>query len=97
MQVSGLCVVNAANSKGVTSANVTRPGTGRYCFTGLAGSIRGIQATVDFNDASGDESAQAGLGDTPACPAGTQGFVRTYLGDGTGTPDDAGTFVVFYK
>lgn len=67
--------VDAANSKGVGSANVTVPLPGLYCFSGLP-AIKGGQVTPDFFESQGDESGQFALGTiAPPCAPATQFFV----------------------
>jgi hypothetical protein len=91
--VSSSGVVDSDNSKNVTA--VTLVGNSVYCLNGIASAVtvRGGQATVDFNGA-GSEFAQFGLGDKSGdCPAGTKAFVWTV--DGT-TASKAAFFVVLY-
>ena len=89
--VSSTGVVDSANSKGVTGATIY--GTSLYCLTGITTTVRGGQATVDYNNAA-EEFAQFGLGDDSGhCPAGTKAFVWTVQGT---TATAAGFFVVLY-
>lgn len=90
-QVSAAGTLNPGNSKNVGS--VTLSHTSFYCFKGLSFTPRGIQANLDFNDAS-NGTVRVGLGDANGfCPAGTEAFVNTLQG-GTSTP--YGFFVLFY-
>jgi hypothetical protein len=89
--------IDTANSKGITPANMNSPSVGTYCFLGISGGVRGLQAVVDYNAAIADETTQVGLGAGPGCPAGTQAFVATFTGNGSGTPTDVGTFVLLYR
>jgi hypothetical protein len=66
----------------------------RYCFSGLAASPRGGNATVDFADA-GNGHAQLGLGTSSDCPAGTQAYVVVI--DNSGNFTDGGFFVEFWS
>jgi hypothetical protein len=70
--------VDPANSKGVTSANVTKPlPDGLFCFSGLP-AIKGGQVTPEIVAQEFFESGLLGLGDALGnCPAGTQFFVTT--------------------
>jgi hypothetical protein len=95
--------VNAADSKGVTQANVSNGSApGYYCFTNLSFAPRGGQATIDYNGSFGpglDTIADLGLGNPVSgatCPAGTQVFVETRNTDQTGgTP--AAFFIALYR
>ena len=71
--------VDPANSKGVTSANVTKPSptAGLFCFSGLP-AIKGGQVTPEIVAQEFFETGLLGLGDALGnCPAGTQFFVTT--------------------
>ena len=46
-QVSGDGVVFQPLAKGITTANVTNPGPGEYCFSGLAFTPANVQATIN--------------------------------------------------
>jgi hypothetical protein len=61
-------VVDAANSKGITSVNVTHPNTGVYCVTVPSFTPRGGQATTQFGG-TGGTTAQLTVGGTGNCPA----------------------------
>jgi hypothetical protein len=95
-QVSASGAVNPANSKGVSSGNVTagnKPGI--KCFKGLGFTPKGAVVTVDGND-SGDDFATFSLGrGSTQCSAGTQGFVSIF--DLAFTSENAGFFIVFYN
>lgn len=91
--------VNAANSKGVTQANLINVGPilGYYCFGNLPFVPRGGTATVDWNGAgSFDAIALIGLGDNAQCPTGTQLFVDTRNIDQTGSIP-AGFFLTIHR
>jgi hypothetical protein len=89
-------VVNEANSRGISQADVTVGSVGGYyCFSGLSFSPRGGSATLDWAT-SGDMITTMGLGDNPQCPAGTQAFVDTRMPDGSGSRP-SGFFVTFYR
>ena len=89
--------VNPDVSKNITSANVTRPNTGIYCFD-LPFAIRGGQATGEA-DATPDDFATiqvSGVQDPPlGCPAGTEASVRNWSDD-AGLANDA-FYVEFYR
>ena len=71
--------VDPANSKGVTSANVTKPSptAGLFCFSGLP-AIKGGQVTPEIVAQEFFETGLLGLGDALGnCPPGTQFFVTT--------------------
>ena len=82
-----------AETKGISQANLTHPGTGRYCFSGLSFTPRGGQATVDFLDSTVQFAQFALNPGTINCPAGAQAMVGTVDNGGTA---DAGFFVTFY-
>jgi hypothetical protein len=78
--------------------SVTRVGAdGPYCFSGLARTPVGGQATVDWNDA-GTDFAQFGVGEDigHTCPAGTQAFVGTFNAADPPLIEAAGFFVEIY-
>lgn len=84
-------------SKGVTSANISHVGTGKYCFSGLGFTPASVMATLSWSAPQWSASAFVLLpGDAPAltnsCSAGWQAFVGT--GDGT-TARDEPFYVVF--
>jgi hypothetical protein len=60
-------VVNAANSKGLSSANVSHPSKGVYCITVPAFAPRGGQVTPIFGGTAGT-TANLNIGGTPNCP-----------------------------
>lgn len=61
-------VVDAANSKGITSPNVSRPGTGTYCVTVPSFTPRGAQVTAQASGTS-LTSANVSVGGTGSCAA----------------------------
>lgn len=71
-------VVDAANSKAITSLNVTHPATGVYCAGVPSFVPRGAQATTQL-DGAGPTTAQVAVGGTPSCPFPAVG-VRTWSG-----------------
>jgi hypothetical protein len=92
--------VVAGHSSNITSANVTRPSTGVYCFDltgiGITAANSAATASADYNDAStvGGDTAQVNLGNNfGGCTAPTVG-VR--MNDETGALKNAGFFVAFY-
>lgn len=87
-------VVDAANSKGVGSANVDvpLPGIGIYCFSGLP-AIKGGQVTPDFSGGIASEFGQLGFGNLSGqCPPVTQFFVVTISRTANGLIFDPGAF-----
>jgi hypothetical protein len=89
--------VDASNSKGVTSANVTKPaGMGIYCFHGLSFPFKGAQVTTDFDQSTDFVVAQLSF-NLANCPAGNQLDVETGLPGGGGTSDDTGFYIMFYS
>ncbi|MGH8587862.1 MAG: hypothetical protein ACREXX_00565 [Gammaproteobacteria bacterium] len=78
--------VDPANSKGVSSGNVTKPlPGGLYCFSGLP-AIKGGQVTTEIVDGVlQTEFGQLGFGDLGSlCPPATQFFVTTLSRDAGG-------------
>jgi hypothetical protein len=96
-QVAANGTINAANSNGVTQANLinTGPIIGYYCFGNLPFVPHGGNATVDWNGGPIDTIALVGLGGNGSCPAGTQLFVDTRWTDSTGSIP-AGFFITLY-
>ncbi|MFN8112619.1 MAG: hypothetical protein U0R51_05415 [Solirubrobacterales bacterium] len=85
-------IVDAANSKGISQANVVAGSVpGYYCFRDLSFQPRGGSAIVDWN-ASPDLLATIGLGGNGSCPSGTEFFVDMRELDGSGST--AGGFFV---
>ena len=98
-QVAEDGTVNAANSKGLTQANLinTNGTVGFYCFGNLPFVPRGANANIDWNDGP-DYIAMIGIGGnaTGECPAGTQLFVDTRKLNGTGSTP-SGFFLTIYR
>jgi hypothetical protein len=76
--------VVAAQAKNITSANVTHPVIGTYCFSGLSFAPTNVLATINGNTGLGAGDAQASIflaGEDPTtvagCPAGAQAVVYT--------------------
>jgi hypothetical protein len=92
--------VVAGHSSNITSANVTRPATGIYCFDltgiGITAANSAATATADYNDAStvGGDTAQVNLGNNFGGCAAPKVGVR--MNDQAGTLKNAGFFVAFY-
>jgi hypothetical protein len=82
-------IVDAANSKGITSLNVSRIGIGQYCVSVSGFSPRGGQVTAQAN---GGAATSASLAFGEGCPGSMQ--VRTFS---TGAAFDTGFFVEFYR
>jgi hypothetical protein len=86
-------IVDVANSKGVTGANVTSIESGdTYCFHGLAFQPRGGQVTTDYNNTQIPVVPQFAIGTVVGCPTGTQAFVYT-----PSSGQFQSFFVVFYR
>ena len=87
--------VDASKSKGVTSANVTKPsGMGHYCFHGLTFPFKGAQVTTDFDQSTDFLVAQLSF-DLANCPTGDQLDVET--GKPGPTNVDTGFYIAFYN
>jgi hypothetical protein len=76
--------VVGAQAKNITSANVTHPIIGTYCFSGLSFAPTNVLATINGNTGLGAGDAQASIflaGEDPTtvagCPAGAQAVVYT--------------------
>ncbi len=66
--VNSAGVVDTALSKGLSSANVSRPKTGVFCLTPPEFTARGGQVTPIFGGTAGT-TANLTIGGTPDCPA----------------------------
>jgi hypothetical protein len=87
--------VDAANSKGLTSANVTTPaGEGVYCISVPAFVPRGGQATTQFGG-TGGTTAQITIGGTANCPAPLV-QVLTWTGGAAPTASNLTFYVELY-
>lgn len=64
-------VVDSAHSKNVTSANVSHPETGTYCFSGLSPAPKNAVATPQFFEPAPSILALF-VGAFEECPGGTQ-------------------------
>jgi hypothetical protein len=85
--------VDATNSKGVASANVTRIGAGAYCFAGLAFTPKSVIATPESPLAAADMVVRVGVGVGPsACAVGTQ--ARVFTGGASAGLADQAFYVV---
>lgn len=86
-----------ALAKGITSANVTKPAIGVYCFD-LPFSPKGGQATVE-SDSDNDEVITLEVADSPEgftnCPATAEVEV-THFDVGTPGPEDADFYIELY-
>jgi hypothetical protein len=88
--------VDAANSKNVTTANV-KNGTGFYCISGVAGTVRNAVASLSFDTSSisgSGGSIRAFVGAGAGCPAGTQVSVATDTNGGGGLEDHTFTVII---
>jgi hypothetical protein len=100
--VDDLGDVVSAQAKNITSANVTHPIIGTYCFSGLSFAPTNVLATINGNTGNGAGDAQASIflpGEDPTtaagCPAGAQAVVYTINNDNPGTLDDFAFYVAF--
>jgi hypothetical protein len=100
--VDDLGDVVGAQAKNITSANVTHPIIGTYCFSGLSFAPTNVLATINGNTGGGAGDAQASIflaGEDPTtvagCPAGAQAVVYTINNDNPGTLDDFAFYVAF--
>jgi hypothetical protein len=89
--------IDAARSKGITNANVSRASTGVTCFHGLDFTPKSIITSVDATDPGGPNAiAQGGIAPDGsiinACGVSVQAAV-TQVSNGTAV--DAGYYVVF--
>ncbi|HEY6730089.1 MAG TPA: hypothetical protein VI039_03595 [Solirubrobacterales bacterium] len=82
-------VVDAANSKGVTSPNVSKAGTGIYCISPASFTPRGAQATPQVGGAA---SAQVGIGGSCSASA-----IQVTTLNAAGVATDSGFFVELYR
>ncbi len=82
-------VVDAPNSKNVTSPNVSKAGLGIYCISLSSFSPRGAQATPQVG---GAVSAQVGIGGS--CPGSA---IQVSTLTAAGAPVDSGFFVELYR
>ena len=88
-----------AGSIGIAQANVTRPGLGFYCLSGINPAPAGGVATVDYSASGENILIQFAIGQGPVCPIGTQAFVntrKTLKSSEKTEPEDAGFFLVLY-
>ncbi len=85
-------VVDAANSKGLTSPNVSKVGTGVYCISVPSFTPRGGQASPQAGGSA--TSAQIAVGGSgPSCPGAVQVSTLT----AAGAPVDATFYVELYR
>jgi hypothetical protein len=85
-------VVDAANSKGLTSPNVSKAGTGVYCISVPSFSPRGGEATPQAGGTA--TSAQIAVGGSgPSCP----GAVQISTLNAAGTAIDGTFYVELYR
>jgi hypothetical protein len=69
------------NTQGISTANISHPSRGFYCFSGLSPAPKGGIAILDALPSegfSGPNQAQVGIGSPNRCPAGTQALVATF-------------------
>ncbi len=84
-------VVDAANSKAITSPNVSHPATGVYCISLPAFSPRGGQVSPQAG--GGAVSAQIAAGGTASCP----GAVQVSTLSAAGAAVNGGFYVELYR
>jgi hypothetical protein len=85
-------VVDAANSKGITSPNVSKPGTGIYCISVPAFTPRGGQVSTQTGGTA--SSAQIGV---PGTGASCGGAVQVSTFNQIGTATDLTFYVELYR
>lgn len=86
--------LDTSHSSGVTAANFTHNGAGKYCFHGLSFTPHNVVATTD---AAGTGTlpgpfAHVALGSSSFCPSGSQVAVITANNNGLG---NFGAFILF--
>lgn len=86
-------VVDAANSKAITSVNISKPFTGVYCISVSAFTPRGGQVTTQV--AGAPTTAQITVGPTASCPGAVQ--VSTWSTGAAPTATDAPFYVELYR
>ncbi|MCW3047983.1 MAG: hypothetical protein JWO74_2267 [Solirubrobacterales bacterium] len=89
--------VNAARSKNVTSANVSHPGAGQYCFHGLSFTPKSVTVSLST---TGGLSFPVALGGTSEvvggfCGVGNQAGAFMWKQDGSATMDYP--FIVWFE
>ena len=82
-RINALGLVDVANSKGVTAANVSLQAVGTYCISGLPAAPQNAVATLSISNGSG-LTILTGIGDASVCSAGTQ--VSVVILDNNGNP-----------
>jgi hypothetical protein len=89
--------VDAARSKGITSANVDAgDNPGEYCFYGLPSGIKGAQVTNDYLTAVNVPVAFFGIGAAPsACPGDEDAIVTVETP--SVPPVNSGFYIVLYR
>jgi hypothetical protein len=88
--------VDAANSKGVTSANVQLESAAAFCFTGLSFPVRRAVVTEDYadlNGVAGEAAFAVGNPQDDCSEAGTQAEVATTA---QATYQATGFYIFFY-
>ena len=86
-QVTAAGGVDATRSKNVTTANVTHPVTGTYCFQNLSFTPQNAVASPSFVNPR-MRTAAVLIGQVASCPAGTQVSVTMVMPGGTAAADD---------
>jgi hypothetical protein len=87
--------VVASESKGITQANVSKDGTGDYCFNGLNPAPKGVSATLDWVADDGMQTFARLPANVAGHCNGQQLNVATY-NDETGAQQDAPIYVVVF-
>jgi len=85
---------DASHSSGVTAANYTHNGAGKYCFKGLSFTPHNVVATTDAagTGALPGPFAHVALGSSSFCPSGSQVAVITANNNALG---NFGAFILF--
>jgi hypothetical protein len=90
-------IVTDALSSGITSANISHPDDGVYCFSGLEGTLHTIDGTVDSADGPGAVEASVIPAGFVACPPTAQAELLTFTPDTIVFTDyDGGFYVRIY-
>ena len=88
--------VDDANSKNIADANVTKPGTGTYCFVGLTFAVHAVSVAPDsYGPTDGVLVNPTFHGAPPYGLCGSNPRVRTTTAAAPGTPSDHPFYVTF--
>ena len=88
--------IDQAKSKNFTTATVTRPSMGLYCFYQLGFAFKGAQVTTDYDDSSNEIGPQFGSTASGTCTPAANAYVSLPTANGSAQAN-AGFFIVFYN